>query len=230
MTTEKKKDHVAIMSFNNNPNIGLYAFTTDQICLVGEEVSDDQMDVLKDVLDVPVHRIRIAGTSLIGVFCAGNSSKLLVPYIIQEEEEEELRKLGITYSKISSKLTALGNIISANDHGAIVTPDFSDREIKEISEALGTTVKKGKISELNNMGSCLKVNNIGGVAHSGISTAEIRFIEDTMRIEIVDGTINMGSPYVSSGIIANSKGFVAGAQSAGPEITNADIGLGFLKD
>ena len=229
MTTERKKDHISLMAFNNNPNIGLYAFANDQVCLVGLEVTDEQMEEIEHILDVPVHRISIAGTSLIGVFCAGNSNGILVPYIIQENEEDELKRLGINYKKVQSKLTALGNIIAANDKGAIVTPDLMDADIEAISNHLGVPTKKGKISELNNMGSCLKTNNVGGLAHNGISSAEIKFIQDCMGIEVLDGTVNMGNPYVSSGIIANSKGFIIGSQSAGPEVTNVDIALGFLE-
>ena len=227
---QNERQHIALMSFNNNSNIGLYAFANDEICLVGQEVDDESMSKIKEILNVPTHKISIAGTSLVGVFCAGNSNILLVPHIIQKSEEDELIRLGINYKKINTKFTALGNIIATNNKGAVLSPEFSDEEVKLISEYLAVPAKKGKISELNNMGSCLKVNNIGGIAHKDINKAEIEFIQNVLQIEILDGTVNMGSPYVSSGIIANSNGFIIGSQSAGPEITNADIALGFLKE
>ena len=227
---KKTRKHIAQMSFSNNPNIGLYAFANDDVCLVGQEVDDKQIEEIKDILDVPVHRISIAGTSLIGVFCAGNSKKILVPHIIQQNEKDELKRIGLDYCIIDTRFTALGNIIAANDKGAVVSPDLDDTTIKEIEKSISVPTRRGKISELNNMGSCILANNNGAVAHSGIKEAELVFIENTLKVNVIDGTVNMGSPYVKSGIIANSNGFIIGSQSAGPEITNTDIALGFLKE
>ncbi len=227
---EKEKEHIGILSIDNNPNVGLFAFANDKFCLVGYEISNKDMASIGKVLDVPVYRISIAGTSLIGVFCAGNSNTIVVPHIIQKQEEEKLTELGIEYKKIYSKITALGNCITSNDNGAIVSSEFSEEEIDKISRSLGVRTKKGKISELNTMGSCLEVNNRGGIVHRGIKGFELELLEDALGIEIVDGTVNMGNPYVGSGIITNSKGFIIGASSGGPEITNADIALGFMKE
>ena len=38
----------------------------------------------------------------------------------------------------------------------------------------------------------------------------------------------MGVPFIGSGILANSHGFVIGDASGGPEIVNADEALGFI--
>jgi translation initiation factor 6 len=227
MASEK---HVATMAFDNNPNIGLYAFATDEYCLIGHDIPEKFIPEMEEVLDVPVHRVNIAGTSLIGVFCTGNKNKLLVPHIIQPDEIKELEKLKINFEIIESKITALGNNITTNDTGAVVSTEFPDAVVEVIAKALAVPTKKGKVSELDNVGSCLVVNNEGGLVHRGIKSFELKFLENLFHCEILDGTVNMGNPYVKSGIISNSHGFIIGAHSGGPEITNADMALGFLEE
>ncbi|OYV09323.1 MAG: translation initiation factor 6 [Methanosaeta sp. NSP1] len=42
------------------------------------------------------------------------------------------------------------------------------------------------------------------------------------------GTVNMGSPLVGSGLLANSKGYLAGFETSGPELGRIEDALGFL--
>lgn len=225
---DKDSKHIALLSFDNNPNIGLYAFATDEFCLIGNDIPSKVEEEIHEVLKVPIHRINISGTSLIGVFCAGNSNCLLVPHTIQKDEIKALESLKIKFHIVNSKITAIGNNITANDFGAVASTEFDDDTVKEIESHLSVPVKRAKISEMNNIGSCLIANNKGGLVHRDIKSFELELLEDTLKVEILDGTINMGNPYVKSGIIANSKGLVVGAHSGGPEITNADMALGFL--
>lgn len=225
----ENEEHVALLSFDNNPNIGLYAFTTDEYCLVGEDVPEEVEKKISKILKVPTYRITIAGTSLIGVFCSGNSNCLLIPHIAQKDELKKLDELNINYHIINSKITAIGNSITANNNGAVANIEFSDEIISEIQTKLSVPTKKAKLSDITNIGSCLIVNNKGGLVHRDVKSFELELLEDTLKVEILDGTINMGNPYVKSGIIANSNGIAIGAQSGGPEITNADMALGFLK-
>jgi len=44
-------------------------------------------------------------------------------------------------------------------------------------------------------------------------------------LNITTGTVNMGNPFVGSGILCNDKGFVIGDMSGGPEIMNAEEAL-----
>lgn len=222
-------DHVKIISFDNNPNLGLYAFATDKFCLLGVEVHSKHDEDLERVLKVPIHRITIAGTSLIGAFCAGNSECLLIPNLTFDYELKALDELGIKYEIIDTKLTALGNNLTATNKAAVINPEFTSEEEKQIKDALKVRVKKSKISGFENVGSCMVATDKGALVHRDIESFELKFLEDLFQIEVMEGSVNMGNPYVKSGVIANSNGFLIGGLSGGPEITNADEALGFLK-
>lgn len=221
--------HLQKLSINGNPNIGLYAFATDKYCLIGHEVPDHQAEQIYKILKVPVYKISMAGTSMIGAFCAGNSNMLLVPQIAFDHELSQLKQLKIPFTIINSKLTALGNNISANDHGAIVSPGYQKDAMKKIETALATKVVQMKIAGFENVGSLIAVTNKGAYLHSEVSDEDIELLNKTLDVESEAGTINMGNPYINSGIIANSKGLLIGESSSGIEIAQADRALGFLK-
>lgn len=222
--------HLLKTDFNGNFNVGLYIYATDEYCLIGHDVPQELVKDIQETLKVPIHKITIAGTGLLGVFLAGNKNCLLIPKIAFSEEIEEIKKLKINYKIIDTKLTALGNNILCNDNGCIINPDFGKTEETEIKEALKVPVKRGKIAGLVIVGALAAMNKKGCLLHRDAEDFEIQFIEDTLNIKVTTGTINFGSPYIKSGIVVNSNGFIVGSISGGPEIQNADISLGFLED
>ena len=220
--------HIKKININGNPNIGLYGFCTDEYCLVGKEVTADIVKKIKEVLKVPVHKITISGTSLIGVLVNGNSNKLLVPNITRDEELAVLKKLKIDYEFIDTKLTAFGNNILCNDHGAIVNPDFSAVVKKKIRQALNVKLHPGTIADIEVVGSCIAFNSETAVIHAGATQEDIDEIESLLRVKCEKATANFGSPYLRSAILSNSNGFLIGDASTGIEIATIDEGLGFL--
>jgi translation initiation factor 6 len=193
------------------------------------EVPAKKAKELERILNVPVHQITMCGTSLVGAFVTGNSKTLLVPEIAFDYELAQLEKLGIDYTVIQAKLTALGNNLLCNDKGCLANPDFSADQKKSIRQALGTSLKPGKIAGLNTVGSLGALNSNGCVVHRDITRAETRFVEDLLGIRCFPSTINLSSPYIRSGLLCNDHGFIVGDASGGPEITNIDEALGFLE-
>ncbi|MFP4111514.1 MAG: translation initiation factor IF-6 [Candidatus Woesearchaeota archaeon] len=229
MHETKDKDHVSILSFNQDPNIGLYAFATDKFCLLGADIDERYEKIIEETLKVPVYRITIAGTSMAGVFIAGNENCILIPEITFDYEIKNLEKLKIPFKVIKSKITALGNTIACNKNAVYVSDEFSSDTKKRIRQALNLPLKPGKIAGLSQVGSCLVLNDKGGLIHRDAEDFELDLLDDFFKVELTEGTINMGSPYVKSGIIANNKGLIIGASSGGPEASNADSALGFVE-
>jgi translation initiation factor 6 (eIF-6) len=109
----------------------------------------------------------------------------------------------------------------------LLNPDYRAGVVKDI-ENMGFTVKQAKISELCTLGSLAKGNDMGFLVSPDIKDYEKKFLNKNLGVQITTGTVNFGSPYVSSGIVCNSHGFIIGDSSGGPEVQNADEALGFL--
>lgn len=222
--------HVITANYNQNPNIGLFCYVNDKYCLVPKLFPKKLKKKFEEVLKVPIHEISAAGTSLLGVFFAGTDDILLVPEIMFESELKDLETFKIKYKIIKSELTALGNNLLINDKVCIANPEYNKDVLKDIEAALKIKVKHGKISDLNIIGSLAKLNKKGCLTGPDIENFEKKFLEDNLKVKVTTGTVNFGSPYVSSGLICNSNGFVIGDVSGGPEIQNADVALGFLEE
>ena len=217
--------HVFKTGFRSNPNVGLYVYVTDTYCLVGPEVPDEQITKLEETFEVPVHKMSIAGTGLLGVFMAGNNTCVLVPSIILDRETKILEKLQIPYKIIQTDFTALGNNILVNDYGCLVSPDYNEKERSAISAALGMPVKEFQISDLTIIGSCAVATNKGCLVHRGAQKFEEDMIANTLQVPVTKGSVNLGNPYIKGGLAANNKGMIVGDISGGPEIVYAEEAL-----
>ncbi len=216
------------MQFNGNPNIGLYGYCNNKFCLLGTEISDEKAKLVESVLKVPVHKITMCGTSLIGAFVTGNSKTILIPKIAFDYEKKKLDELGIKYMMVETRLDALGNNVLCNDKGCIVNPDFNEDERKQIENALGVKSQAMLICELEIVGSLAALTTKGCIVHRDILPQEKKILDKALGLKSVPSTLNMGSPYIRSAILCNDNGMVVGELSGGPELVNAEDGLGYL--
>ena len=223
--------HVDKTNFKGDPNIGLYAVATDSFVLLGEKLNKKQTALLKEVLKVPIITSKIYGTPFAGIFCVANKNTLLVSDILFDEEFKSIKKQlkGIVkVKKFKTVHNALGNTILTNDKHAIISDDFSVVEVKKISAELNVKVKKIKIAESNVPGAYGILTNKGGMFGSITSDPSIKELEKLLKLGIGIGTVSTGSSIVSSGVIANSNGFLVSSNSSGFEIGRLDESLGFI--
>ncbi len=226
--------HFSTMDFHGDPNIGLYGVVTDKFCLLARSIQEKDIKTLKKILKVPIFQIGLYGTELIGLFCIATSDTILLPNIIYPRElkqlKDKLKKLKVKVHIIETEHTALGNCILINDKAGIASRVYSKQTFKELQKIF----KKVKliqtdIANTSVPGSVGKITNKGGIFSPNLSDAKINKIEKLFDFEIGLGTINMGNPFVSSGILANSFGFAVGKSSSGYEIARVDESLGFFK-
>jgi translation initiation factor 6 len=226
-------EHVVITDFHGDPNVGLHGLATDKFCLVGKTVTDKQVEEIERKLKVPVIRATLYGMDLVGLFAVGNSSALLVPAIVFDSElrhlKEKLEKLGVKLAVIKTEHTAFGNNIIVNDKIAIVSKFYSKEAVAQIEESLNVKAVQLDLANASVPGSVGEINSKGGIFSPNLSDEEIKAVEKLLKFEIGLGTVNLGNPFVSSGIIANSFGFAVGKASSGFEITRVDESLGFLQ-
>lgn len=216
-------------ALQGNPNVGLYGFCTDTYCIVAPEFTTEQVKKIQEVLRVPVYQIKIARTSLVGALVTGNKNILLVPSITDDAEIHNLKQFKIPYKVIQTKVTALGNAILCNDNGALVSREYSADTKKIIRQALQVTLHPGEIATTEVPGSCVVHNKHAAVIHAFATEIQIKEVESLLGVKCTKGTVNFGSPYIRSGVLANSNGMIIGDASTGIEIENIYEALGFLK-
>jgi len=222
--------HLLKTGVNGSPNVGLFGYATDTYALFGEHVPEKLLRDIQDALGVPVHHVKIAGTGMLGVFLAGNERTLLVPGITFDSERAHLDRLGIPYAVIDTRHTCLGNNLIANGHGAVLSTEFSDEEAKLIGDALGVPAVRTDIAGLTTPGAMIRIRGDKGVIHRDATPAEIRLVEETLRVTLEPATVNLGTPYLNAGVLNNAHGMIVGDQSGGPEIVHLDEALGYMED
>lgn len=223
--------HILKANFNGTPNVGLYGYATGKHLILGEHIQEPLLSKVKETLgDVEIHYCKVAGTEMPGVFLAGNSQAILVPGIAFDHEVERLQKTGLPFTIIHTRHTCLGNNIICNDHGAIVSTEFSDGECRQIEKALGVPVLQMDIAGLPAPGSVIVLNGEQGIIHRDATMTEKDRAEKHLNVTLSPATANLGTPYLRAAILRNEHGFVIGDQSGGPEIVHIDQALGYLDE
>ncbi len=70
--------------------------------------------------------------------------------------------------------------------------------------------------------------NKGILVHPGINQYELEQLEKIFGLPVDVGTVNTGIPLIGSGILANSKGFIAGGETTGHEMGRIEDALGII--
>ena len=201
------------------PNIGTYASVNDDILLLPMGFEPAKAAKLAKYLRVHYTHATISNTRLLGTLLVMNNSGMILPKTAFADEYEHLKKetkLNITV--LDSKFTALGNIICANDKGAIVSPWLSKTDCHVISDTLGVEVIQRRIADMNQTGSTMVTNNTGAVVHPETDQEDMKEFRNLLGTNIEHSSVNNGIPYVSSGMLANNKTIVVGSLTTGPEI------------
>ncbi|MFQ5572935.1 MAG: translation initiation factor IF-6 [Nitrosopumilaceae archaeon] len=201
------------------PNIGIYTNVNDDYVFIPNGFAKSKAEHLADYLDASYVFTSIANTRLIGALMVANNHGILIPRTSAPYEYENLKKsTGLDVTVIDTKYTALGNMISANGKGAVVSPMISKENIKKIEDALDVEAIQKKVAGYHQVGAMVVATDNGAVIHPETDEKDIKTISDVLGVHVEAATINGGIPYVSSGILANNHSAVVGRPTNGPEI------------
>ena len=213
---------IAIM---DTSTLGVFSTCTEEVCLVPKGTRQDVIEKIEKRLQVPVNACYVNDSILIGSLCRGNANGFLVPEFTRTAAlKKQIEK---PFYVLPSKLNAVGNILLANDTAGLVHPEISDKTAAFIGEALKIDVKRGTIAGINTVGMAGCVTNKGLLVSPGITEDETALLEDLFGFEPVVGSVNFGSRMVGSGILANTKGYLAGTETSGYELGRISTALGF---
>ncbi len=209
--------------------MGAFGVISDRFMFISPNMSEKGLNVLERTFNLPLTQSTIATMDAVGLVAAGNSNGILVPYITTDEELEAIeRSSEVRVDWIDNKMTALGNIILANDHGALCHPDFDQKTRRKIADVLGVEVVPGTIAKLPIVGANSIVTNNGAIVHPMATAEEIELLAQLLKVEVEVGTVNRGSPYTSLGVLANTDGMIAGSETTGVELAHISQILGFV--
>ncbi|WP_281774614.1 translation initiation factor IF-6 [Methanobacterium formicicum] len=213
-----------------NPNWGVTLAATDKVALAPPNLGEKMVGAIEEALQVPVIKTPISGSSLAGALAVGNSKGFLVSRYAFDKEIETIKESGLEVERIPDRLTAVGNIVLANDHGAMVNPLLSDEAVQVVSETLDVDVVRGTIANFKITGSVAVATNRGVLVHPSATSDELEFLEKTMNVPVDVGTVNQGTKLVGAGVVANSNGVLVGEKTTGPEMARIEESLGFLEE
>ena len=202
-----------------SPNVGIYAKCNDRFVFIPNGFAQTKVENLCEFLKTEHVFASVANTRLLGVLMVMNNNGLLLPRNSLEEEVIHLKKsTGLNVDILDTKHTALGNLICANDKGAVVSPLIPTEYVKKIEDVLGVEVIRKRIAGYHQTGAMSIATSHGGIIHPSTEEDDVRAISQVLGVELEPATINGGSPFISAGILANNKSLVVGTLTNGPEL------------
>ncbi|MFQ5999702.1 MAG: translation initiation factor IF-6 [Candidatus Bathyarchaeia archaeon] len=220
-----------LFNFFGSASIGVYSLATDRMVIVPIQVPETKTKRLEEWLKTKVVSTTIGESVLIGALACANSKGVILPHFTQEEEIKAIKSASdVNVTVMDTKKTAYGNLILANDYGAVVDPRLKRKDVAKIEDTLGVEAVPGEIAGLPYVGALATATNKGVLAHPLLKEEEQKVLKDVLKVHVDVGTINCGIPYVSTGLIGNNWGAVAGFMTTGPEMFIIGQALDLVKE
>jgi translation initiation factor 6 len=216
-----------LLDIYRSPNIGVFLKVNDRFLLVPKGLAQTKTEKLCQSLQVVAVPASIGESRLLGPLISMNGNGILVSRLAEDSEISEIRAAtGMNVHRLESKLTAVGNLVVANDRCALVSPVLDARAISEVRDVMGTEVERTPIGEYHQVGSLVVATNNGAAVYPGLDEKGVSRIGSLLGVDAYPTSVNSGVPYVASGIVANSRNAVVGSQTTGPELVFITRALG----
>ncbi len=211
------------ISFGGIPHIGVFSRVLDDIAVVPPSAPAEFRDALSELLGVDIVATTIQESEIIGSLLTGNSRGFVVSGMATDEEISGLREYREVFL-LEHTMNAAGNVILANDSFAAVHPDMPAGMSREIGDFLGVPVTPLTLGGVKAVGMAGVATNRGVLVNPRSTRAEIQRVEEVSGIPVGTGSVNSGT-----GLLANSRGYVAGLETTGFEMGRIEDVFGFLE-
>ncbi|MBN1941018.1 MAG: translation initiation factor IF-6 [Candidatus Diapherotrites archaeon] len=211
-------------TIRGSPYVGVFGCVTEKIGLFPIDAEAKEIKDLEDLLGVEIVQAKLAESSLIGVLAEGNSKGFVTGEIATDNEINYLKEIGVKVKRIQG-ITAIGNLLEANDYRGLCSAMVKPKTRKEIGDFLGIELKAAKVADSDLVGSCLVATNKGFVLNTNATDREF---EETKKFFGVNGslsTANYGDVFLGNSVIANSKAAITGIHTSASELLRIDEGL-----
>jgi len=216
-------------AYFGNPWIGMFIKGNDDFTLIPVDSADKIENKVRENLKTEVVKTTLGQSNLVGVYSAINSSGAVLPNVAVEKEAEIFRKLGLNVYVSKDRRNANGNNICVNNNGGIINPRIPEGERRKMEDALGVELVSTMLAGYHTVGSSCLATDKGFLAHFKATDEEIKMLEDVFKVKGEVGTVNTGSGFVSYGVVANSKGYIAGEQTTPFELGRVVQAMDFVE-
>ncbi|MFP3950382.1 MAG: translation initiation factor IF-6 [Candidatus Micrarchaeia archaeon] len=217
-------------AYFGNPFIGIFFCTNGKHTLFPVDAKDRVVEDVCSSLGTKPVKVNIKGHNLNGIYAAMNANGIIVPHTAGEKEAKKIEEetgLGVYLSK--EKMNAHGNNIALNDMGGAINPVVGQKERKEIEGCLGIELVPFNVAGFSTVGSLCVANNKGFLIHYSATEREIAELGEILRVNGMPGTINTGTGFIGTGLLATDEGYFAGEATSPFELGRIEEALGYLE-
>ena len=210
------------------PNIGVFCRVFDDIAVLPPESPEEFKQAVRSALDVELVETLVQGSTIIGSLLAGNNKGFVVSGLATHGEIAKLSEHREVMF-LTGTMNAAGNVILANDKFAIIHPEMEKEMAEEIGEFLGVEVLQKSLGGVKTVGMAGAATGKGLLVLPRSSEQEIARLEAFCKVPVGTGTINMGSGLIGTGLLVNTRGYLAGSETSGFELGRIEDVFGFLE-
>jgi len=209
------------LNIADSPYLGVYATVSNEFGLFPDLISKKTEKEIEETLDVTILKRNLGEAVVNGAISKIYKNKIIVSRSCTKEDVKFLEKNGLDVLNLSSYL-AVGNLVSVNDNGLLLSTEFSEDEVKDIGKFIGKKPKVFNIASISLVGSCIALNNKGLAVYPHVSSDEFEIIKKLFKAEGNIATVNYGDGLVGNGLLVNDKGLIMGEKTTGYEIIRLD--------
>jgi translation initiation factor 6 len=216
-------------AYFGNPFLGLFICTNGKHTIFPLDAKGSLVDSVCASLKTEPVRANIGGNNLNGIYAAMNANGIVLPYGTEAAQKKEIEaETGLGAYVSPEKFNAHGNNIALNDMGGMVNPNVSEKERVGMEECLGIELVPFSLEGFSTMGSMCVANNKGFLVHYAAGERAIAQMGEILRAKGMPGTVNMGTGFVSIGLLANDNGYFAGEATSPFELGRVEEALEFI--
>ncbi len=209
--------------------LGVFASVLGDAVVMRPDVDEGRRDAIAGELEVEAVTTTVGGGTTVGSLVGGNRHGAVVSGQITDHERETLSAaLERPVAPLPGRLNAAGNLVLANETGALIHPDLSSDATAVVGETLDVPVEPASLGEIQTVGMGAVATGAGALCHPQATEEELGRIDDRLGVPADIGTVNHGSPLVGSGLLATTAGYVVGERTTGPELGRIESALGLI--
>ena len=216
------------IDYAGDPHIGVFSRVINDLAIIPPDAPENYRTALREELGVELVVTTIQESSLIGPLLTGNSKGMIASGLTTERERNVLKEYGEVMF-LPGPTTASGNILLATDNFVAIHPETDLKQAEMIGDFLGARVIRSTLGGIKTVGMAAAATNRGILVHSRATAPEIELLEKASGLPIGRGSVNLGSGLIGTGLVVNSRGYLAGFQTSGFELGRIEEVFGFME-